>query len=159
MCGSLHYTRRGREGGIRHQRDADAARAALSAASVRFFDVSRKVPSEKASVYLYSTGVADVFLVMSIRAVAELSGPHPRRHPHLTSKLTTAITSSAQTMSDFEHPRTSKTVNKEAATIGEQTLTKALRVMLFIPLCNSLSLSLSLSYIIFTFVFHFLPFC
>lgn len=31
----------------------------------------------------------------------------------------------AQTMSDFEHPRASKTVNKEAATIGERALTKA----------------------------------
>lgn len=132
-----HYTGCGRTGGrgIRHQRDADVARAALSA-SVRY-DVSRKVPSEKASVCLYSTGVADVFLAMSIRAVAELSGPHPRRHPRLTPKLTTAITSSTQTMSDFEHPRTSETVNKEATTtIGGQTLTTASYVAFFIPLCT-----------------------
>jgi len=97
---------RGKKGGLggggeRHQRDAAS---------------TWKVSSGKASACLYRRGGGRCPpRSVSIRIVTELSSPHHLR-PVLVRGLTTAITSSAQTMSDLEHPRASGTVNKEAAT-------------------------------------------
>lgn len=99
---SLQGERRGKVGGGgggRHQRDAAT---------------TWKVSSGKASACLYRRGGGRCQPRSNSHRHRAVKSTPPA--PVLAHRLTTAITSSAQTMSDFEHPRASETVNKEAAT-------------------------------------------